>query len=84
LTNDKTILKSSAYQKLSTAKPVINEEARRIMTALITKRNNPSVTIVNGIVSTIRIGLTITFKSERIMATKIAVRNESTETPGNR
>lgn len=48
-----------------------------MITALITKRKNPNVTRVNGSVSSIRIGLTIAFRTASTMAKMIAAQNVS-------
>ncbi|GAK98360.1 hypothetical protein JCM19314_2391 [Nonlabens ulvanivorans] len=49
----------------------------------MTKRNIPRVIMVTGNVSITRIGLTIKFRSDNEMATKIALRYPSVLTPGN-
>ena len=51
--------------------------------ALINSRNNPSVIMVIGRVSMIRIGLTRKLRRLNTTATMIAVMYESTETPGS-
>jgi len=79
---ESTMLNNRAYQKPSTVKPVINDEASKMIMAFITSRKSPRVRIVNGIVRMIRIGFTRTFNREMIKAAKMAVVNESTATPG--
>lgn len=66
---------------LLTEKPSINLSAKRIITALITNKNNPKVIIVIGKVRIIKIGLIIKFKIDKTTATIIAVVYESTYTP---
>ena len=46
--NDKSKLNSNAVQNPLTAKPFINLAAKRMITALITKRNKPKVIMVIG------------------------------------
>lgn len=75
------MLNNKAHQKLSTAKPEIRKSASKIITALITSKNNPRLRMVIGIVRIISSGLTITFKTDSITATIIAVRKLSTATP---
>ena len=71
--NDSNILNKSAVQKPETLKPSIQLFARRIIAALITNKNRPSVKIVTGSVSTIKIGFKIENKMPTIKATQIAV-----------
>jgi hypothetical protein len=58
---DRRKLKSRAHQKPSTENPLTNFEARRIMMALITKKD-PSVTMVMGKVRMMKIGLIMAFR----------------------
>jgi len=77
------ILKKSADQKPSTLKPDTIQPARLTIAALITKRNNPMVRIVIGMVKTVKTGLTNAFSMANAMATIMAVINPSTCIPGN-
>ena len=52
------------------------------MKALITKRKNPKVTTVIGMVRMVRIGFTIVFKNASTTATNTVVIKSSTEIPG--
>lgn len=70
-----------AIQILLTEKPSINLSANRIISALITNKNNPKVIIVIGKVNITNIGLTIRFRIDKTTATIIAVVYESTYTP---
>ena len=79
---DSNILKSTAIQKPFTAKPSIKASASRIMTALITSRNNPSVITVMGNVRTTRTGLTMSFNNAKTTATMMALKYPATATPG--
>mgnify|MGYP006191878963 FL=1 len=54
------------------------------MTALITKRNNPKVIIVAGIVKKIKIGFRNTFKTPKTAATIKAVVKSTTVIPGKK
>lgn len=80
--NDKSKLKSSAIQKPLTANPSKNSLAKRMIHALMTNKNNPSVTIVIGNVRMTRIGFKIAFSNAKTMATIIAPVNPATSTPG--
>ena len=68
VTSDSKILNNSAHQKPSTCILPITYAARRIINALMTNENNPSVRIVIGNDRIDRIGFTIRFKSPRTMA----------------
>ena len=59
---------TNAFQKLSTAKPSMNEAAYQNKAALITITNNPTVRIVIGKVRISRIGRTKTLSNPRMMA----------------
>jgi len=76
------MLKSMAFQKVSTKKPLIQLLAIHIISPLITRRNNPKVTMVTGMVRTIRMGFTIRFRIVRTRVTHRADVNEITSTPG--
>lgn len=82
-TRESTILNNRAYQNPSTVNPEIIDEARSTMNAFMTNRNKPNVNIVIGIVRMIITGLIMTLSSDMIIATKNAVRKESTATPGS-
>lgn len=77
-------LKINAHQKPSTEKPEIKESANRIIKALMTNKNNPSVSMVMGIVNTTRTGLTMAFKNPSTAATIMATKKPEVETPGNK
>ena len=79
---DNNILKSTAHQKVFTANPAISSSANKMISALITTRNKPSVIKVTGKVRKIKIGLTKVFNNARTIATIIAVTYVSTLTPG--
>jgi hypothetical protein len=84
LIKESTKLNNNAHQKLSTTNPGTTALAIRIIIALITNRNNPSVKTVKGIVSIISNGFTVTFSNESNTAIMIAVINSSTTTPGSK
>ena len=71
--NDRSKLKIKAHQILSTVKPAMRLSAKRIMIAFIMSKNRPSVIMVTGRVSIIKMGFTIKFKRLSTMATIIAV-----------
>lgn len=66
-------LKSSAQKKPSTLIPSINLSAMMMMSALITNRKRPRVSMVNGRVSMISIGFTMAFNTASTKAKMIAV-----------
>lgn len=81
--NDKSKLNSKAVQKPLTEKPLINFAAKRMMTALITKRNKPKVIMVIGKVKMTKIGLTKASSTANTMARIMADVNPSAScTPG--
>jgi hypothetical protein len=63
------ILNIRAPKKPSTWKPVTNREHNKMITALMTKRNNPSVRIVTGKVKSTKMGFTIKLSKPRTTAT---------------
>jgi hypothetical protein len=67
--SERMMLKNNACRKPSTLNPSTSFSAKMIMTALITSRNKPSVTIVIGIVRIVRTGFTMAFKKASTMAT---------------
>lgn len=67
---DNRTLKIKAVQNPLTPNPSINLSAKRIIRALITKRNNPRVKMVTGNVKIIKIGFT---KRLRIAKTKATI-----------
>jgi hypothetical protein len=79
---DSNKLNNKAIQKPLTAKPSRNSSAKRIIKALMTKRNNPNVTTVIGSVNIIKIGFKIAFNNAKTMATIIAPVKPATSTPG--
>ena len=82
--NESNKLNKIAVHILETPKPSINLSAKSIIKAFTTSKNNPSVTIVIGKVSIIKIGLTNTFKIASTNATIRGVVNVSSiDTPGN-
>lgn len=56
---DKIKLKNNAHQKPLTSNPGTISAASKIISALITKRNNPKVNMVMGIVRIIKIGFIV-------------------------
>ena len=68
VTSDNRIVNNSAHQKPSTCILPITYAARRIIRALMTNENKPSVKIVIGSDRMDRIGFTIRFKSPNTMA----------------
>ena len=81
---DNRILKSKAVQNPLTPNPSINLSARIMMQALITKRKSPKVTMVIGMVRTIKIGFKIALSNAKTIATIIAAANPLTATPGKK
>ncbi len=61
LSKEMKMLAKKAVQKPDTMKPWTSEETSSIMSALITNRNRPNVTRVNGSVRKTSTGLTIAF-----------------------
>ena len=66
-------LNNKAYQKPETPKPSISLSPIKMITALITKRNNPNVIIVTGIVKNTNTGFKNVFNKASTMATIRAV-----------
>lgn len=83
-TTDKRMAKAIAHQKPSTSKPLTMLEAKRIISALITKVKSPSVSMLIGKVSKIKTGFMSAFKIPRIAAVKNADQKLLTWTPGKR
>ncbi len=77
------MLKKKAHQKLFTAKPFSNLSTSKIISALITSRNKPSVIMVIGMVRNTSIGFTIAFTMPKMMATNIEEPKLETFTPLN-
>ena len=69
------MLNHKAVQKPSTLKPTTNLSANKIITPLITNKNNPKVKKVIGKDKMVKIGLTIVFRNANTTATKTAVVN---------
>jgi hypothetical protein len=67
------ILNNNAIQKESTLNPPTILAHNKIITALITSKNNPKVKIVAGKVNNTNIGLINTFNNPRTTATIKAV-----------
>jgi len=65
-----------------TAKPGTIFAARNTIRILMTRRNNPRVIIVTGIVSAISIGFKNVFRRAKTNATSMAVLASETTTPG--
>lgn len=65
---DKIKLNSIAVQKLFTLNPATNFWAIKIIPALITSKNNPSVKMVIGMVKKVNTGLTMAFKKANTTA----------------
>lgn len=80
---DNKTLKIKATKKPETANPLTKLSAKRMITALITNKNNPKVTMVAGSVKNINSGRTNIFKIAITTATIKAVPYPSTVTPGN-
>ena len=72
---DNTMLNNNAHQKPSTLNPGTIAETSKMMAALMTKVNNPSVRILMGKVRINRMGLMTALISPRTSATISAVRN---------
>lgn len=72
------MLKSKAVQKESTLKPPTIFEQNKMIMALITNKNKPSVKIVTGKVNKIKIGFTKMFNKPKTIATIIEVPKLST------
>jgi len=70
---DNNMLNNNAQNKFVTANPLIKYPAKSTIIALTIKRNNPSVTIVSGIVKMINIGRTSVLSIPSVMATNTAV-----------
>jgi hypothetical protein len=79
---DNIILKIKAIQKEATSKPATISEQNKIISALITSKNNPKVIIVTGNVNNTSIGLIKILSKPKTMATIIEVPKLSTRTPG--
>lgn len=77
-------LNNKAYQNPETAKPSINLSPIKIITAFITNKNNPKVTIVAGMVKKIKIGFKNVFNKAKTTATINAVEKLSTAIPGKK
>ena len=73
--------KSKAYQKLVTSNPSTNLSVNRIIPALITSKNKPNVTMVNGMVRTIKIGRRSAFSNAMTNAATRAVQLSSIRIP---
>ena len=76
------MLNTNAEKKLDTIKPPTKCAANKIINALITNKNKPSVTIVAGNVKKIKSGRTNMFKTAIANATQIAVTESAISTPG--
>ena len=70
---ERRTLNKMAHQMVETLNPPIKLSAKMIIMALITSRNNPSVTSVIGSVRIMRIGLIKIFKTLKVSATHSAV-----------
>ena len=77
---DRIILKTNAVQNESTWKPFTNFVQIRIIAALITSKNKPSVRMVTGKVKSTKIGFTIRFSNPSTTATTKDVFNPSSST----
>ena len=80
---DRQIENPNATQNPSTSKPLMNSSLIKIMQALITNRNKPSVTNVTGSVRRMSNGLIVAFKSASTRATSTALQMSFISTPGN-
>jgi hypothetical protein len=73
LMNDSTMLNNNAHQKLSTLNPSPKiQSAVKIITALTTNKNKPSVRMVAGMVRKINNGLSETLSTASKAATNTA------------
>lgn len=81
---DKSKLNNKAYQNPETAKPSIILSQIIIITALITNRKSPKVTIVTGIVNKTNIGFKNVFNRAKTTATINAVEKLATAIPGKK
>ena len=77
-------LNNNAHQKLRTEKPITIQSANKMIMALITNKNSPNVNFVTGMVYRINKGFTNWFSNASASATKMALRNPSMITPGNK
>ena len=82
LINDRRILNTSAHQNPSTVNPGTNQSTNNIRMVFITKRNNPNVTMVIGIVNITNTGFTRRLRMANTPATTMAIKNPSTWAPG--
>ncbi len=80
---DKIILKSNAHQKPLTKKPSISLLASKIIPALITSKNNPSVKMVNGMVSKTKTGFKNVLRKANTIAINSALVKLVTSIPDN-
>ena len=78
---DKIILKISADMKPFTAKPLTNLSQINTMTALMTNKKSPHVTIVTGKVKKTKIGFTNTFSKPSTTAMITDVVKDATVMP---
>lgn len=81
--NDNKTLKINADQNPDTLNPSIKLLAINIITALITNRKRPKVSIVAGRVNNINNGFTVIRNNPKTTATQIAELSLPTETPGS-
>jgi hypothetical protein len=77
-------LNRSAHQKPSISVPGIIESAIKMITALITSKNNPRVNMVKGIVRRMSRGFSVIFSNASRAARIKAYPKFSICTPGNR
>lgn len=77
---ERIILKIIAVQNELTLNPSTNLEHNKIITALITNKNNPNVSIVTGNVKSTNIGFTIALSKPKTTATITAVVKFATST----
>lgn len=78
---DNIMLKSKAVQKVSTLNPPTILAHSKMITALITSKNNPKVRIVNGNVKMTNIGFIKTLNNPKTTATSNEVVKLFTTTP---
>ena len=78
------MLNKKAVRNPDTAKPSTNLSAKRIIIALITNKNKPSVTMVAGRVKKIKSGFTKIFSKANTTETINAEKKSDTKTPGSR
>jgi hypothetical protein len=83
LKNDSRMLNKTAYQKPSILNPFIKYPVAKMMQALMTNKNKPSVRMVTGKVNIINRGFTVASKIASTIATISAVKISLITIPGS-